>query len=50
MSFFFLNGFKMSDIDQLILALIFRFGVGLKMDGLPHFVFVLSNRGANLIA
>ena len=25
--FFFLNGFKISDIDQLILALIFRFGV-----------------------
>ena len=24
---FFLNGFKISDIDQLILALIFRFGV-----------------------
>ena len=23
----FLNGFKISDIDQLILALIFRFGV-----------------------
>ena len=25
----FLNGFKISDIDQLILALIFRFGVNL---------------------
>ena len=42
--FFFLNGFKISDIDQLILALIFRLGLFKKMDGLPHFVFVLSNR------
>ena len=44
--FFFLNGFKMSVIDQLILALIFRFGVGLK-NGWPasfRFCFVKQGR------
>ena len=44
--FFFLNGFKISDIEQLIRLLRWYLDLGLfkKMDGLPHFVFVLSNR------